>query len=83
MNNEPDAFSALLEARRITVECGKFVVDAQKIKQRKLLDLMRRVIANPENAKEVANEIAIDWTPMIQVNSNGSMEIIVGSGRKR
>jgi hypothetical protein len=54
-----------------------------RAKRDKLLDIIRRVIANPENAKEAADEIAQDWFPMIKVDARGAIHFRVGSGRKR
>ena len=59
------------------------LVDANKLKRDKLRDIIRRVIANPTNVDEVADEIARDWFPLINVTPQGVMEIIVGSGQKR
>lgn len=78
-----DVFAALKKAGRITNERGRLVVDADKIKRAKLLDILRRVIANPGNAEEVAREIALDWSPMIRIDSRGRMEVVVGTGAKR
>lgn len=83
MDNEPDAFAALSAAGRITNERGRLIVDADLLKRRKLLDIIQRVISNPHNAREVADEIALDWSPMIHVGRDGKMEIVVGSGKRR
>lgn len=67
----------------ITYDDGRrFVVDAEKLKRAKLLDIIGRVIANPENAREVVEEIALDWFPVVSVDPKGKVTIIVGSGRK-
>jgi hypothetical protein len=57
--------------------------EAETLKRTKLQDILSCVIANPQNVKEVAEEIALDWFPMVSVNSKGKMEIIVGAGRIR
>jgi hypothetical protein len=57
--------------------------DVDLMKRRKLLDIIRRVIANPHNAAEAADEIAKDWFPMIHVQRDGAIEIVIGSGAKR
>ena len=82
MPSEPDIFAALSKAGRITNEAGRLIVDAEKLKREKLLDIIRRVVANPGNAKEVADEIALDWFPKIQVDPKGVIRVVLGSGRK-
>jgi hypothetical protein len=56
-------------------------VDQQK--RDKILDILRRVIANPFTAPEVASELSLDWNPMIVVDSKGNIDFRVGSGKKR
>lgn len=45
-------------------------------KRERLLDILRRVIANPTNATRVAAEIAAEWDPTFRVRSDGSVEIM-------
>lgn len=52
------------------------IIEEQK--RAKLLDMIRRVIANPQNAKRVADAIALDWHPTICVGSDGNFTILVG-----
>lgn len=52
----------------------------EELKRAKLLDILRRVIANPQNAETVADEIVQDWFPMIEVAGDGSFKLIMGSG---
>ena len=40
----------------------------------KLRDILRRVIANPHNANEVAAVLAKDWFPMMIVGPKGEVE---------
>lgn len=54
-----------------------------QVKIDKLHDIIRCVVANPHNAREVAEEIAKDWYPMMQVNPDGSFDFVVSSGTKR
>lgn len=63
-------------------EAGSFVtvdphprIDTDQIKEDRLLDIIRRVIANSENAKEVAHEIAKDWFPVWRVDPDGKFNI--------
>ena len=80
-----DVFDAALAQGRIVKDDGRLrmVADMQQWKRNKLLDILRRVIANPENLKEVADEIALDWFPMAQVAKDGSVSFVLGSGRKK
>lgn len=57
-------------------------IDFVNIKREKLLDIIRRVIANPENAKEVAEEVSRDWLPLIHVDEHNEISFIIG-GRSR
>ena len=57
--------------------------DLYAAKRDKLLDILRRLLANPGNAREVADEIALDWFPLVRVNADGSSEFVLGSGRKK
>lgn len=57
------------------------IVRIEKLKRDKLLDILRRCIANPGNVTEVSNEIAKDWFPLMRVSADGSCEIVVGSGK--
>lgn len=57
--------------------------DIDQMKREKLLDILRRVIANPGNVNEVVTEIALDWFPRAQIATDGSVSIVVGSGRKQ
>ena len=82
---DDDVFDAALAQGRIVKDDGRLrmVADMQQWKRNKLLDILRRVIANPENLKEVADEIALDWFPMAQVAKDGSVSFVLGSGRKK
>lgn len=62
---------------------SKFIADVDGLKRAKLRDIISRVMANPQNAAEVAEEIALDWFPMVRVDPKGNAEIVVGSGCKR
>lgn len=42
-------------------------------KEKVLLDILRRVIANPGNAPAVAKKLARDWNPMILVDRHGKI----------
>lgn len=44
--------------------------DFNEMRRGKMLDIIRRVIANPQNVVEVANEIAKDWCPASLHNPN-------------
>ena len=82
---DDDVFDAALAQGRIVKDDGRLrmVADMQQWKRNKLLDILRRVVANPENLKEVADEIALDWFPMAQVAKDGSVSFVLGSGRKK
>jgi hypothetical protein len=43
----------------------------QEEKKAAILDAIRRVIANPNNADRVAAAIAKDWQPLIKIDSQG------------
>ena len=45
--------------------------DIEQFKRDELLDLIRRCIANPHNAKKVADAVARDWNPAIGILKNG------------
>lgn len=83
MDNEPDGVETLLKAGRITNERGTLIVDINNLKRAKLLDVIRRAIANPQNIQEVVDEIALDWFPSVRADSKGFLEIVIGSGKKR
>lgn len=51
------------------------------MKREKLRDILRRVVANPDNLAEAAREIAEDWSPKFHVNPKGKWEIIIGDGK--
>ena len=51
-------------------------VDILRLKQAKILDLICRACANG-TAKEVADAIAVDWCPTIEIDANGNAEVIV------
>lgn len=53
------------------------------LKQAKLKDILRRVIANPGNLDEVVTQICLDWNPPYKVSSDGHIEVVVGDGSKR
>ncbi len=52
----------------------------EEIKVQRLLDLIRRVVANPQNAEEVARAIAADWTPLWEVSAAGCVSIRLPRG---
>ncbi len=52
-------------------------------KKTKLLDIIRRAIANPGNLNEVVAEIALDWNPTLQIDTKGNRSFVLGSGRKK
>lgn len=60
------------EARLHTIEEINF------LKYDKLVDILRRVVANPNNIKEVAERIALDWNPVVRIESDGKITIVVG-----
>jgi hypothetical protein len=45
-----------------------------KCKREFVLDMIRRVVANPGNARKVADAIASDWNPTIVVRADGSCD---------
>ena len=51
------------------------MIITEAVKAKRLLDIIRRTIANPENAERVAMELAKDWNPTILVSPKG--EILV------
>ena len=48
-----------------------------QLKRDTLLDLIRRVIANPGNAVRVADAIARDWSPTIHVDGRGNTSLVI------
>jgi hypothetical protein len=57
--------------------------DADRFKREKLLDILRRVIANPGNAAEVADEISRDWFPTWECDPKGNWSVRLGTGQKK
>jgi hypothetical protein len=57
--------------------------DLNLLKTNKLIDLLRRAIANPGNLKEVAEQVALDWFPKFVVDSKGKVSIRVSTSEKR
>lgn len=53
------------------------IEEFQLLKEERLLDIIHRVIANPQNAKKVAEALAKDWFPICTVTPQGKMEIRV------
>jgi len=51
-------------------------VNIDQLKRDRLLDILRRVIANPGNVPQVAETIARDWFPMLRVGPNGKFEFV-------
>jgi hypothetical protein len=51
------------------------LVQIDQLKQARLLDILRRVIANPENAKSVAETLSRDWFPMLHIDATGKVKI--------
>jgi hypothetical protein len=49
-------------------------VDIDQLKLERLLDILRHVIANPENAPKVAEALARDWFPRLRVGPNGKFD---------
>lgn len=58
-------------------------VDLEQLKRDKLADIVRRVIANPQNLTETVTEISLDWFPMMRAVADGKFEIIIGHGKKK
>lgn len=48
-----------------------------------LADIIRRVVANPANVDEVAEEIATDWFPVCKISGSGEVSFVLGSGKKK
>jgi hypothetical protein len=55
----------------------------EQMKRDKLADILRRVVANPGNVPEVAEQIAQDWFPKFKIDKDGRAEIVVGDGKHR
>lgn len=51
--------------------------EIERIKAERLLGVLRRVVANPQNAEEVAKVLAIDWCPLIKVDEKGHVSFEV------
>jgi hypothetical protein len=51
------------------------IEEFEKMKRDRLLDIIRRVLANPGEAKRVAEVLARDWTPMWTVDGKGKISI--------
>lgn len=49
----------------------------EDMKIAKLEDILRRLIANPQNVKEVAIQLSKDWAPLFKINSDGSYSILI------
>jgi hypothetical protein len=58
-------------------DSAAFLNRVETIKQERLLDILRRLIANPENAPQVAAALAVDWCPVVRVDSQGDIEVIL------
>lgn len=54
----------------------EFLERMEKFKREKLLDIIRRVTANPGNAEDAANAIALDWFPKFQVKPDGKIDLV-------
>jgi hypothetical protein len=57
-------------------------VDFKKLKRDKLVDLFRRVVANPGRLEEVAEAIAADWMPILRIDEHGKAEVLIGEAAK-
>lgn len=57
-------------------------LDLEKMKRDKLYDLICRAAANG-TAREVADQVANDWFPMMRVSADSEIEFIIGDGEKR
>jgi hypothetical protein len=53
----------------------EFLEKVEKFKKDKLLDIIRRTIANPGNAEHVAEALAKDWHPLFQVGSDKELKL--------
>ena len=54
-----------------------FVKKVEYEKSKKLLDLMRQATANHTHV-EVAMVVAKDWHPIIVIDADGKIEIVIG-----
>lgn len=59
---------------------GRTRGEIEKLRRDKMLDILRRVIANPGNAPDVANQLVMDWFPVIRINADASIEFEIGDG---
>ncbi len=59
-------------------------MNQDQIKRDYLLDIIRRVIANPDNAREVADKLAEDWFPPMfsLIDSKGRRDILKSENKK-
>lgn len=57
-------------------------LDLDKMRRDKLYDLISRAAANG-TAREVADQVAKDWFPMMRVSADSEIEFIIGDGVKR
>lgn len=48
-----------------------------KAKRERLLDMLRRATANGSH-QEVAAAIVLDWFPLLQIEPNGNIKILIG-----
>jgi hypothetical protein len=58
------------------------MLDLEKMKRDKLYDLICRATANG-TAREVADQVAMDWYPRMRVSPDAKIEFIIGDGKKR
>jgi hypothetical protein len=50
----------------------------EQAKRDKLLDILRRLIANPGNAPIVAEVLARDWNPTVVIDGEGAITFDLG-----
>lgn len=54
----------------------------KKVKRDKLVDLLRRVVANPSHLEEVADAVAAGWMPVLRIDGHGKAEVLIGEAAK-
>lgn len=64
----------------LAVDMGQVMPDFDKIKRDKLLDLFRRVIANPENLAKVVDAVALNWCPPFKIDRKGNTAVVLDNG---
>jgi hypothetical protein len=53
----------------------------EQAKREKLIDLLRRATANGSH-HEVAEGILLDWNPLIDVDHQGNITVLIGGKRR-